>query len=338
MANKSNISEGRRNMMAVLATAGLVSGLDGVASAANRDKEPAVTGGKTFYDPRDAYPRAPFAGQDQPWPGLASKMVPRPDHGEKSYRGSGKLQGRKALITGGDSGIGRATTIAYAREGADIVINYLPQEEPDAREVVALLQGEGHKVFALPGDLRNENFCVQLVQEASKRLGGLDILANIAGHQHYNESILTLSTADFDDTLKTNVYAMFWLCKEALKIMPAGSAIVNTSSTQGYRPSAILLDYATSKAAIANFTRALAIQLAPRGIRVNAVAPGPFWTPLQVSGGQPASAYSQFGANTPVKRPGQPVEIAPVYVFLACAENSYVTGEVYGETGCAQIF
>ncbi|AEI37777.1 MAG: SDR family oxidoreductase [Zymomonas mobilis subsp. pomaceae] len=338
MSNDTTISEARRGVMTGLAVAGLASGLGGAASAANRDKDPAVTGGKTFFDPREAYPRAPFAVQDQPWPGLANKMIPRPDHGEKSYRGSGKLQGRKALITGGDSGIGRATAIAYAREGADIVINYLPQEESDAREVVSLLQGEGHKVFALPGDLRNENFCIQLVQEAAKRLGGLDILANIAGHQHYNESILTLSTADFDETLKTNVYAMFWLCKEALRIMPAGSAIINTASTQAYKPSAILLDYATSKAAIANFTRALAIQLAPNGIRVNAVAPGPFWTPLQVSGGQPSSAYTQFASGTPLKRPGQPIEISPVYVFLACAENSYVTGEVYGETGCAQIF
>ena len=279
------------------------------------------------------YPTPPFAEQPQTPPGLASKMIPVPDHGETSYRGSGRLTGRKALITGGDSGIGRAVAIAYAREGADVAINYLPEEESDAAEVIKLIEAEGRKAIAIPGDIRSEAFCQQLVEEAVKGLGGLDILVNNAGRQQFNESILTLSTEDFDATFKTNVYAMFWITKAAVKHLPEGASIINTSSVQAYQPSPILLDYAQTKASIVAFTKSLAQQLGEKGIRVNAVAPGPYWTPLQSSGGQPQEKVQQFGASAPLKRPGQPVEIAPLYVTMASPESSYSSGQVWCSDG-----
>jgi len=279
------------------------------------------------------YPTPPFAEQPQTPPGLASKMIPVPDHGETSYRGSGRLTGRKALITGGDSGIGRAVAIAYAREGADVAINYLPEEESDAAEVIKLIEAEGRKAIAIPGDIRSEDFCQQLVEEAVKGLGGLDILVNNAGRQQFNESILTLSTEDFDATFKTNVYAMFWITKAAVKHLPEGASIINTSSVQAYQPSPILLDYAQTKASIVAFTKSLAQQLGEKGIRVNAVAPGPYWTPLQSSGGQPQEKVQQFGASAPLKRPGQPVEIAPLYVTMASPESSYSSGQVWCSDG-----
>ncbi|MBS5774774.1 MAG: SDR family oxidoreductase [Enterobacter cloacae] len=279
------------------------------------------------------YPTPPFAKQPQTPPGLASKMIPVPDHGETSYRGSGRLTGRKALITGGDSGIGRAVAIAYAREGADVAINYLPEEESDAAEVIKLIEAEGRKAIAIPGDIRSEAFCQQLVEEAVKGLGGLDILVNNAGRQQFNESILTLSTEDFDATFKTNVYAMFWITKAAVKHLPEGASIINTSSVQAYQPSPILLDYAQTKASIVAFTKSLAQQLGEKGIRVNAVAPGPYWTPLQSSGGQPQEKVQQFGASAPLKRPGQPVEIAPLYVTMASPESSYSSGQVWCSDG-----
>ncbi|MDT3413509.1 SDR family oxidoreductase [Kosakonia cowanii] len=279
------------------------------------------------------YPTPPFAEQPQTPPGLASKMIPVPDHGETSYRGSGRLTGRKALITGGDSGIGRAVAIAYAREGADVAINYLPEEESDAAEVIKLIEAEGRKAIAIPGDIRSEAFCQQLVDEAVKGLGGLDILVNNAGRQQFNESILTLSTEDFDATFKTNVYAMFWITKAAVKHLPEGASIINTSSVQAYQPSPILLDYAQTKASIVAFTKSLAQQLGEKGIRVNAVAPGPYWTPLQSSGGQPQEKVQQFGASAPLKRPGQPVEIAPLYVTMASPESSYSSGQVWCSDG-----
>ncbi|WP_312604801.1 SDR family oxidoreductase [Kosakonia cowanii] len=279
------------------------------------------------------YPTPPFAEQPQTPPGLASKMIPVPDHGETSYRGSGRLTGRKALITGGDSGIGRAVAIAYAREGADVAINYLPEEESDAAEVIKLIEAEGRKAVAIPGDIRSEAFCQQLVEEAVKGLGGLDILVNNAGRQQFNESILTLSTEDFDATFKTNVYAMFWITKAAVKHLPEGASIINTSSVQAYQPSPILLDYAQTKASIVAFTKSLAQQLGEKGIRVNAVAPGPYWTPLQSSGGQPQEKVQQFGASAPLKRPGQPVEIAPLYVTMASPESSYSSGQVWCSDG-----
>ncbi|MEM6049898.1 SDR family oxidoreductase [Erwinia sp. P7711] len=279
------------------------------------------------------YPAPPFAEQPQPVPGLASKMIPVPDHGETSYRGSGRLAGRKALITGGDSGIGRAVAIAYAREGADVAINYLPEEESDAAEVIKLIEAEGRKAFAIPGDIRTEAFCQKLVKEAATSLGGLDILVNNAGRQQFNESIRTLSTEDFDATFKTNVYAMFWITKAAVDYLPRGASIINTSSVQAYQPSDILLDYAQTKACIVAFTKSLAQQLGEEGIRVNAVAPGPFWTPLQSSGGQPQEKVKQFGASAPLGRPGQPAEIAPLYVTLASTESSYTSGQVWCTDG-----
>ena len=284
-------------------------------------------------DPREGYAKPPFAAQTQEWPALAGKMNPRPDHGETSYRGSGRLAGRKALITGGDSGIGRAAAIAYAREGADVAINYLPFEEPDAREVVELIQAAGRKAVALPGDIRDEAFCKQLVDNAARELGGLDILVNNAARQQSNESILDITSEQFDWTFKTNVYAMFWITKAALAHLKPGSAIINTASVQAYDPSENLVDYAATKATIVNFSKSLAKQLAKQGIRVNAVAPGPFWTPLQVCGGQSMENLEKFGQDTPLERPGQPAEIASVYVQLASAEASYITGQVYGAAG-----
>ncbi|MBM7112004.1 SDR family oxidoreductase [Archangium primigenium] len=297
----------------------------GVPAAAQATPPPAVPD----------HPRPPFPAQQQPWPGLASKMDPRPDHGEKSYVGSGRLRGRKALITGGDSGIGRAAAIAYAREGADVAISYLPAEEPDAKEVVALIRAEGRKAVALPGDIRTEAFCKKLVASAVAQLGGLDILVNNAARQKPHASILDLSAEDFDWTIKTNLYAMFWITKAAVPHLPAGAAIINTASVQGYAPSPQLLDYATTKGAIVTFSKALAKQLADKNIRVNAVAPGPFWTPLQPSGGQFPDKLPGFGQDTPLGRPGQPVELASVYVLLASHEASYITGQVYGASGGA---
>ena len=284
-------------------------------------------------DPRTAGPKPPFQRQSQPWPGLASKMTPRPDHGETSYKGSGKLTGKRALITGGDSGIGRAAAIAYAREGADVAINYLPAEEPDAREVVALIRAEGRKAVAIPGDLRDERFCRKLVQQAAEQLGGLDILVSNAARQQTRPGIADISSQDFDDTMKTNVYAPFWLTKAALERMGAGAVIVNTSSEQAGNPSPDIVDYALTRAAVLNFTKSMAKQVASRGIRVNAVAPGPFWTPLQVSGGATPEKLRSFGGDSPMARAGQPAEIAALYVAAADPSLSYSTGQIFGSTG-----
>ena len=284
-------------------------------------------------DPTTQYPQPPFDKQPQPAPGLASEMTPRPDHGEESYQGLGRLKGRKALITGGDSGIGRAAAIAFAREGADVAINYLPAEESDAREVIQLIEEAGQKAVALPGDITDEAFCQQLVQDAVDKLGGLDILVNNAGKQTAQESIADITTEQFDLTFKTNVYALFWITKAAMPHLGAGATIINTTSIQASQPSPNLLDYAQTKAAIVAFTQSLAQQVAEQGIRVNAVAPGPFWTPLQPSGGQPQDKVAKFGESTPLGRPGQPAELAPLYVFLASQESSYSTGAVFASTG-----
>jgi len=281
----------------------------------------------------DAFPTPPFERQKQPFPGLASKMKPVPDHGEKTYKGSGRLKGRKALITGGDSGIGRAVAIAFAREGAQVAINYLHDEEPDAKEVVELLAGEGLKVVTLPGDIRDEKFCQQLVNDAAEKLGGLDLLVNNAGRQQFCDSIKDLTTEAFDATFKTNVYAMFWITKAALEFIPRGGSIINTSSVQAFLPSDNLLDYSQTKASIVAFTKGLAKQLAPEGIRVNSVAPGPYWTALQVCGGQPQEKVESFGEQAPLKRPGQPAEIAGMYVTLASQESSYASGQVWCSDG-----
>jgi NAD(P)-dependent dehydrogenase (short-subunit alcohol dehydrogenase family) len=284
-------------------------------------------------NPLDKYPKPPFKKQSQPWPGLAGQMDPRPDHGETSYRGSGRLAGRKALITGGDSGMGRAAAIAYAREGADVAINYFPTEEPDAKEVIDLIKAAGRTGVWIPGDLRDEKFCQQLVERAVQGLGGLDIVVCNAARQQARASILDVTTEDFDATMKTNIYAPFWIIKAALPHLKPGSAIIGTASEQAYDPSPDLYDYAQTKAATMNYVKSLAKQLASKGIRVNAVAPGPIWTPLQVSGGATQEKLEKFGGQTPMGRPGQPAELGSIYVQLAAADASYATGQVYGAAG-----
>ena len=284
-------------------------------------------------DPQTKYPKPPFKRQSQTWPGLAREMDPRPDHGEDSYKGSGRLLGRKALITGGDSGMGRAAAIAFAREGADVAINYLPAEQPDADEVLALIQHAGRKGVGLPGDLREEDFCRKLVADAVRDLGGLDILVCNAARQQTRASILDVSSEDFDATMKTNIYAPFWIIKAALAHLKPGSAIIGTTSEQAYDPSPDLYDYAQTKAATMNYVKSLAKQLASKGIRVNGVAPGPIWTPLQVSGGATMEKLETFGSQAPMGRPGQPAELASIYVQLAAADASYATGQVYGASG-----
>ncbi|WHY21587.1 SDR family oxidoreductase [Paenibacillus sp. G2S3] len=288
----------------------------------------------TMQDPTTQYTKAgPEFQQQQQEPGLQKKMNPVPDAGEDTYQGTGRLTGRKAIVTGADSGIGRAVAIAFAREGADVVLSYMPEEEEDAKQVLKLVQEAGRTAIAIPGDLKDEEYCEQLVDTAVKQLGGIDILANIAGKQQFVTDIADLTTKHFDDTFKTNVYAMFWLCKAAVKHMQPGSTIINTSSIQAYNPSPILLDYATTKAAINTFSKSLAQQVADKGIRVNVVAPGPVWTPLQVVGGQPEEVLKEFGASTPLGRPGQPAEMAPAYVFLASQESSYISGETLNANG-----
>src|SRR3954451_5501505 len=284
-------------------------------------------------DPTEKYPKPPFKGQSQPWPGLAGKMEPRPDHGEESYKGSGRLLDRKALITGGDSGMGRAAAIAYAREGADVAINYFPTEQPDADEVVDLIKQAGRKAVTIPGDLRDEKFCQKLVEDAVKQLDGLDILVCNAARQQTRKSILDITTEDFDATMKTNIYAPFWIIKAALPHLPPGSVIIGTTSEQATEPSPELYDYAQTKAATTNYVKSLAKQLASKGIRVNGVAPGPIWTPLQVSGGATQDKLKKFGGQTPLGRPGQPAELASIYVQLAESDASYANGNVYGSSG-----
>jgi NAD(P)-dependent dehydrogenase (short-subunit alcohol dehydrogenase family) len=284
-------------------------------------------------NPVDKYPKPPFKRQSQPWPGLASQMDPRPDHGESSYKGSGRLAGRKALITGGDSGMGRAAAIAYAREGADVAINYFPTEEPDAKEVIDLIKAAGRKAVAIPGDIRNEAFCRELVDRAVTELGGLDIVVSNAARQQTRASILDVTDEDFDATMKTNIYAPFWIIKAAVPHLQPGSVIIGTASEQAYDPSPDLYDYAQTKAATMNYVKSLAKQLVSKGIRVNAVAPGPIWTPLQVSGGATMEKLEKFGGQTPMGRPGQPAELGSIYVQLAADDASYATGQVYGAEG-----
>jgi NAD(P)-dependent dehydrogenase (short-subunit alcohol dehydrogenase family) len=311
---------------AVLATAAITPALAGeTVGGATKTKAP--------QDPTSKYPKPPFKGQEQPWPGLASRMDPRPDHGEESYKGSGRLKGKKAMITGGDSGMGRAAAIAYAREGADVAINYYPTEEEDAREVIKLIRAEGRKAVAIPGDLRDEAFCRRLVDESVSGLGGLDIVINNAARQQTRASILDVSNEDFDATMKTNIYAPFWIIKAAMPHLKPGAVIIGTSSVQAYDPSADLYDYAQTKAATTNYIKSLAKQLGPKGIRVNGVAPGPIWTPLQVSGGATQEKLKNFGGDTPMGRPGQPAELASIYVQLAADDASYATGQIYGASG-----
>ncbi|SDR95954.1 hypothetical protein SAMN04488543_0824 [Friedmanniella luteola] len=280
----------------------------------------------TFADPTKLYSGIDPTAQYQEGAGLDADLEEKADLGETSYRGLGRLVGRKALITGGDSGIGGATAIAFAREGADVAIGYLPEEEEDAQRIKGLITDAGQKAVLLPGDLKDAAYCTELVAQAVEQLGGLDILVNNAGKQQSVEALADVSDEQFDETYKTNVYAMFRVTKAALPHLQPGSTIINTSSIQAYEPSETLVDYASTKAAINNFSKGLAQQLAPQGIRVNVVAPGPIWTPLQTAGGQPPEDLPAFGEQTPLGRPGQPAELAPAYVFLASAESSYVIG------------
>ena len=281
--------------------------------------------------PRQAEPQPPYPKQTQPYPGSEAAMQPRPDYGEQSYRGSGRLSGKKALITGGDSGIGRAVALAFAREGADVLIAYL-NEEQDAQETARVVREAGRTCIPVAGDISQQAHCRQLVERAVSELGGLDILVNNAAYQMTRDGIEGISSEEWDHTFRTNVYAMFWLCQAALPRLPEGGAIINTTSIQAYQPSPTLLAYASTKGAILTFTKALAQEAIKRGVRVNAVAPGPIWTPL-IPSTMPAEHVEQFGQNTPTGRAGQPAELAPIYVFLASPESSYITGEVIGVTG-----
>ncbi|GAA4772907.1 SDR family oxidoreductase [Citricoccus nitrophenolicus] len=286
-----------------------------------------------LQNPVTQFPKVSPPEQDQPEPGLDVKTDPVPDIGLDSYRGRERLVGRKALVTGGDSGIGAAVAIAYAREGADVAIAYLPAEEEDARRVVAAIEEAGRHAVALPGDLLDRSYRESVVDTAAERLGGLDILVNNAGKQLISESLEELTDEQVEQTFQINILSMFTLSRAALRHMRPGSAIVNTTSVQAYEPNPMILDYAATKAAINNFTKGLAQQVGERGIRVNAVAPGPVWTVLQVSDGQPKDKLPVFGHNTPLGRAGQPAEMAPAYVFLASAESSYVTGDTLNANG-----
>ncbi len=287
-----------------------------------------------MQNPTTQYPTSDaISKQSQSEPGLDEKLTPLADHGEETYKGLGRLKGRKALITGGDSGIGRAVAIAFAREGADVAINYLPEEEADAEDVLLEIKSAGQKGIGILCDITDEVNCKNMVETAAKELGGIDILVNNAGKQVFVENIEDLSSEQFEKTFKTNVFAMFWISKVAIPHMPEGASIINTTSIQSYQPSPGLLDYASTKGAITAFTKSLAKMLASKGIRVNAVAPGPIWTPLQPSHGQPQEKLVEFGSDVPLGRPGQPAELAPSYVFLASQESSYITAEVIGVTG-----
>jgi NAD(P)-dependent dehydrogenase (short-subunit alcohol dehydrogenase family) len=291
-----------------------------------------MTDQHTPQDPTTQYDQ-PDKAEQIPHPGETSQMDDKPDHGEESYVGSGKLEGKRAIITGGDSGIGRAVALAFAREGADVAIAYLPEEEEDAQVTVGLIEDAGRRALTIPGDIRSEEHCQEIVERTVSELGGVDILVNNAAYQMALEnSIFDLETEQLDRVMKTNVYAMFWLTKAALKHMKPGATIINTASIQAYEPSPQLLDYATTKAAIINFTKGLSQHLADKGIRVNAVAPGPIWTPL-IPATMAEEKVEDFGSDTPVGRAGQPAELAPAYVFFASQESSYITGERLGVTG-----
>jgi NAD(P)-dependent dehydrogenase (short-subunit alcohol dehydrogenase family) len=326
---QSNVS--RRKLMGTLG-AGLAAAAMPALGQNDRGGACAPTG-QPIQDPTTKYPKPPYDTTQQPWPGLASRMQPPPDHGEKSYKGSGRLIGRKALITGGDSGMGRGAAIAYAREGADVALSYFPTEEPDAREVVQLVRAEGRKCITIPGDLREEAYCKKLVEQAISGLGGLDIIVSNAGRQIQAPSLDQITTEMFDWQIKTNIYAPFFIIKTAVPHMPPGSVIIATTSEQAYDPAADLYVYAQTKAATMNFVKSLAKMLGPKGIRVNGVAPGPIYTPLQISGGATKQHFQNFGGDYPLARAGQPAELASIYVQLAAEDASYTTGNIYGAGG-----
>ncbi|WP_228494967.1 SDR family oxidoreductase [Clavibacter sp. VKM Ac-2873] len=285
-----------------------------------------------IQDPIAQYPSPPFPQQEQTGPGDELRFEPTPDHGQDSYVGFGRLKGRRVLITGADSGIGKAVAIAFAREGADIALNFLDEELEDARDTASTIEADGRTAALVPGDISDETACQDIVQASVAALGGLDCLVMVAGYQRNEDDILDLDTAQLDRTMKTNVYSLFWLSKAVIPHLPKGGSIITTSSSQAYQPSPDKIDYAVSKGAIRNFTQGLAQQLAPKGIRVNSVAPGPFWTVLQPVG-QSASDVEEFGSQSVYGRPGQPAEIAATYVFLASQESSFTSGETIAVTG-----
>jgi NAD(P)-dependent dehydrogenase (short-subunit alcohol dehydrogenase family) len=288
----------------------------------------------TPQDPKQQYPQPEYPEQTQmdQHPGLEGEMRPEPDYGYDTYRGMGRLEGKAAVITGGDSGIGRAVALAFAREGADVLISYLEDEEPDAQETARVVEEAGKRAVKVPGDIVEETQCQSIVDRAVDEFGRIDVLVNNAAHQMTVDGIADVSTELLDRTFKTNIYAMFWLAKAALPHMPEGGSIINTSSIQAYQPSPTLLPYASTKGAIVTFTKGLALETIERGIRVNTVAPGPVWTPI-IPASMPGETVSQFGATDPVGRPAQPAELAPAFVFLASQESSYINGETLGVTG-----
>ena len=288
----------------------------------------------TQQDPTQQYPQPQYPEQTQmdQHPGLEQEMQPKPDYGEETYRGSGKLEGKKAVITGGDSGIGRAVALAFAREGADVLISYLPDEEPDAQETAQSIEASGRKAVKVPGDIVEEAQCQAVIQQAVDEFGHIDVLVNNAAHQMTVSGIADVSTELLDRTFKTNIYAMFWLCKAALPHMKEGGSIINVASIQAYQPAPTLLPYSSTKGAIVSFTKGLAQEVVQYGLRANSVAPGPVWTPI-IPASMPGETVSQFGGTCPMGRPAQPAELAPAFVFLASQEASYVNGETLGVTG-----
>jgi NAD(P)-dependent dehydrogenase (short-subunit alcohol dehydrogenase family) len=283
-------------------------------------------------DPREVGPKPPFPDQKQTTPGTVHKLDPPADHGESSYKGSGKLPDRAAIVTGGDSGIGRAIAIAFAREGADIVLSHLPEEEADAKEVERVISDTGRKIVRVPGNIQSPEYAASLVEAAFTHFGKLDIVVNNAGFQMSHEKIEEISDEEFEHTFRTNVFGTFYLTRSALPKLSAGSVILNTTSIQAYEPSEELLAYAATKASIANLTKSLAKLASKQGVRVNAVAPGPVWTPL-IPSTMKSDKVKTFGKNTVFGRPAQPIELAKVFVFLASDDASYISGEIYGATG-----
>jgi hypothetical protein len=285
-------------------------------------------------DPRQQYPRPEYPEQDQrhQHPGFEGEMQPEPDYGYDTYRGYGRLEGKKAIITGGDSGIGRAVALAFAREGADVLISYLSEEEPDALETARVVEEAGKRAIKAPGDISEESQCQAVVQRAVDEFGQIDVLVNNAAHQMTVSGIADVDSELLDRTFKTNIYAMFWLVKEALPYMPEGGSIINVASIQAYQPSPTLLPYSSTKGAIVTFTKGLAQEIVQYGLRANTVAPGPVWTPI-IPASMPGDTVSQFGGTSPMGRPAQPAELAPAFVFLASQESSFVNGETLGVTG-----
>jgi NAD(P)-dependent dehydrogenase (short-subunit alcohol dehydrogenase family) len=288
---------------------------------------------KEQQNPVNRNPHPELPEQALEWPGLESEMDPRPDYGEETYQGSGRLTGKAAIITGGDSGIGRAVALAFAREGADVLISYLEAEESDAQEAVRVVEEAGKKAVLVPGDIRDESHCQEMVEQAMQEFGKIDVLVNNAAYQMVCNGIQEISSEQFDRTFKTNIYAIFYLCKAALPHMKPGASIINTCSKEAYHPKPSLMDYAATKGAIVTFSKALAAETTPQGIRVNVVAPGPVWTPLIPASYPPEQGVSMFGGSQPIGRPAQPVEVAPAYVFLASQEAGYISGEVIGVVG-----